>query len=263
MGYLNPGVDDEQAKQWFKQAATRMPIAGVNLGFIYETVDKNYPAAALAYQEALPKLKLGSSYNLGLIYQYGKGIPMDESKAKGYYQEAVDAGSSKAMVALGNLNLYQKGGENQEEALKWYQKAAQEGQIDAWYRLGMMYEAGLGGGMDIVKAKTAYQKAAEAGDHRAQNALNRLENPSEGQAQKPAKISMMKEFIAKHWYVMKTKSEKMSAEIQYMGVLDQINQGQLPLAKLALEHLLQEHPYYSPAKGLLKRLNQKTTTAGL
>jgi len=248
MGYLPAGVDDNSAKYWFKQASAKMPMASVNLGFIYETVDKNYRQALAAYQQALPKFKLGSSYNLGLIYQYGKGLPMDIHKAEEHYQEAAAEGSSKAMLALGNMLLQQ----DQTKALQWYQKAAAHGQTDAWYRMGMMYEAGLGGDSDVMRAQDAYQKAAKAGDARAQNALNRLQQQVNVQA--PAKVSMVRQFLAKHWYAAGEKTGNISPELEYLGVLDHLNQGQLPIAQQSLQQLMQHHPYYAPAQQMMLQL---------
>jgi hypothetical protein len=77
--------------------------------------------------------------NLGLLYEYGRGVPQD-------YQKAED----------------------------WYERAAAAGQPVAMTNLGILYEYGRGVPKDYQKAKEWYEKGAAAGDERAKDLLRAL-----------------------------------------------------------------------------------------
>ncbi|MGH6800144.1 MAG: tetratricopeptide repeat protein, partial [Methylocella sp.] len=66
------------------------------------------------------------------------------------------------------------GPRNYELAVQWYEKAAQQGLAVAEYRLGSLYEKGLGVGKDMQRAKDLYQRAAEKGNTRAMHNLGVL-----------------------------------------------------------------------------------------
>jgi len=59
-------------------------------------------------------------------------------------------------------------------ARQWYQKAANAGNTDAMYNLGLLYRDGQGVAQDYDKACEWFQKAADAGDADAKEALLRL-----------------------------------------------------------------------------------------
>ena len=49
------------------------------------------------------------------------------------------------------------------EAVRWYRKAAEQGNANAQYNLGLMYEEGLGVAKDGAEAMRWFRKAAEQG----------------------------------------------------------------------------------------------------
>ena len=57
---------------------------------------------------------------------------------------------------------------NFEEAVKWYRKAAEQGDADAQFNLALMYDYGRGVTEDDAEAVRWYRKAAEQGGARAQ-----------------------------------------------------------------------------------------------
>jgi TPR repeat protein len=58
--------------------------------------------------------------------------------------------------------------------MTWYQKAADQGFAEAQFRLGYMYEKGLGTKASLDDAIAQYKKAASNGSVDAQRALDRL-----------------------------------------------------------------------------------------
>jgi TPR repeat protein len=61
------------------------------------------------------------------------------------------------------------------QAVIWFRKAADGGNLGSMRNLGVMYENGQGGlPKDAVQAVSWYRKAADAGDAQALAALKRL-----------------------------------------------------------------------------------------
>lgn len=60
------------------------------------------------------------------------------------------------------------------EAVKWYQKAAEQGYADAQYSLGYCYENGQGVLKSTAEAVKWYTKASEQGYEDAKKALRKL-----------------------------------------------------------------------------------------
>ena len=167
--------DYSLAKEWYKKAATQLPKASVALGFIYETVDDNYTDALKAYEQAASHGDVLGQYNLALMYEYGKGVPVDYTKAKSLFMEAANKGVDEAMNQLGGMYFYGLGQErNVSQALVWYKKAAALGNGNALYALGLFSETGVGTKLDFPDAVKYYQEASEKGNEKAMLALARM-----------------------------------------------------------------------------------------
>jgi TPR repeat protein len=70
---------------------------------------------------------------------------------------------------------------DEKKSVRWYtraadgyRRAARDGDVGAQYRLGQLYERGLGVSKDPDEAAKWYRKAAEQGHDRAKEALERL-----------------------------------------------------------------------------------------
>ncbi|HSG06069.1 MAG TPA: tetratricopeptide repeat protein [Nitrospiria bacterium] len=107
----------------------------------YERGD--YATAYRLFQSLAEQGDAAAQYNLGLLYDKGKGAPQDYS-----------------------------------EAVKWYQKAAEQGQAEAQYNLGFLYAIGQGVPQDYVLAHMWFNLAASRfsaseGDEREMAVKNR------------------------------------------------------------------------------------------
>jgi TPR repeat protein len=115
--------------------------------------------------------------DLGSCYNHGHGVEKNEQEALKWYRKAAEQGDSFSQNILGNM--YQSGRgvlKDYYEAVKWYRKSAETGNMFALWNLGGMYERGCGVQKDIEEAKECYRKAAEKGHTPSKNALERLEN---------------------------------------------------------------------------------------
>jgi TPR repeat protein len=107
--------------------------------------------------------------NLGLCYEHGTGVEMNQQEAVRWYRKAAEAGSPQGQEYLGVC--YENGQgvtKNAPEAVRWYRKAAEAGHARAQYYLGLNYHHGIGVTKDEQEAVMWYRKAAEAGDADAQ-----------------------------------------------------------------------------------------------
>ena len=118
-----------------------------------------------ATQDGANKGKPGSQYNLGLLYQEGKGVRQDYSKAIEWYEKSANQGYSDAQYNLGLL--YQEGkGVRQDypKAIKWYEKSANQGYSSAQHALGVIYYNGRGVRQNSATAKEWFGKACDNGE---------------------------------------------------------------------------------------------------
>ena len=89
-----------------------------------------------------------------------------------HYKLAAEQGDAVAQYNLGNCYLYGEGVEkNYEEAVKWYRLAAEQGDAFAQNKLGVCYEKGTGVEQNYEEAAKWYALAAEQGYVDARNNL--------------------------------------------------------------------------------------------
>ena len=99
-------------------------------------------------------------------------VLVDMASQRIAYLKAAELGSAFAQYIVGN-NYFNGVGveENTDEAFKWFFKAAEQGQPNAQFEIGQLYEYG---GHDIETAREWYRKAAEQGHSDAQQKLREL-----------------------------------------------------------------------------------------
>lgn len=169
----------------------------------------------LQYQNALRYIKIAAEYNhpdalfvLGTQYMLGMRIPKDGRKGHALIQKAADLGCLNAMRFL--INLYAEGGflertlpyiekaaalddlesiillssfylngkfveQDISKGLEWQTKAAELGDKDTQFNLGLIYDKGqYGVPRDIRKAIYWYEKAVAQGDAQAMTNLGNI-----------------------------------------------------------------------------------------
>ena len=112
---------------------------------------------------------------LGARYLAGVGLPRDYVEALKWFDRAADQGVESAQAMLGVM--YDQGlgvTQNNAEAAKWYRLAADQGAVLAQSRLGQMYLVGQGVIQDWAEAVRWLRPAAEEGNADAQFALGSM-----------------------------------------------------------------------------------------
>jgi TPR repeat protein len=75
---------------------------------------------------------------LGLIYQHGHGVDVDENQAFFYFSRAAENGNADAMVHIGQMHLNVK--KDHEMAMRWFKDAAKRNHAMAMTAIGQMIE---------------------------------------------------------------------------------------------------------------------------
>ena len=109
---------------------------------------------------------------IGWMYEYGYGVSKDEIEAVRWYYKAAGQGNAIAQTKLGLC--YEDGlgvSKDKGEAVKWYLKAADKGDDVAQLMLGLCFQEGEGVDKNTSEAVKWYRKAAEQGNAVAQSKL--------------------------------------------------------------------------------------------
>ena len=102
------------------------------------------------------------------MYINGQGVAQDFAEGVKWYRKAAEQGNAGAQYNLGKM---QRNVQHYAWAVGWYRKAAEQGHAKAQYNLGKMYKNGHGVPQHYAEAVKWYRKAAKQGNARAQNNL--------------------------------------------------------------------------------------------
>jgi len=178
-------------------------------------------------------------------------VPDEESKTLPIIQKRVDAGDPIAFYALADAYRYGLHGaaKNIAKAVKYYKRAAELGEKDAHYNLGVLYEEGVGVKKDAAKAIQHWEAAAMCGHVSARYNLGCVE-----------KDYGSWDLALQHWKISATLGDKGSMEIvrsMFMG-------GQWSAATNSLESILKSlSEYQSAVKEMSSPDRHKAKALGL
>ena len=171
MYYHGEGIDQdyEKAFYWYSKSASQgEAIAQYEVGQMYEDgvyVEKNYSKAFNYYLKSSGNGLKKSFIKLGYFHENGLVNNASIPKALEYYTLSADSSSPESQFRIGRI--YGKKN-NYKKEVYWYEMAANSGNLDALYYLGLSYQSGKGVGQDEKKAFEYFKKAAEKGDPEAQ-----------------------------------------------------------------------------------------------
>jgi TPR repeat protein len=159
---------------------------------------------ATAFRLMKPLAEKGDAkaqHDLGVMYDYGRGVPQDYTKAWKWYRRAAGQGISEAQHNLGIMYYHGQGvPQNYAEAAKWYRRAAEQGMPDSQVNLGIMYYQGQGVSKDYVLAHMWLNLAASKYPASAKKRLNDAVNYKDlvDSLMTPAQIAEA-ERLAREW----------------------------------------------------------------
>jgi len=104
-----------------------------------------------------------------------QGVPQDHVQAAAWHRKAAEQGNAQAQYNLGDLYDHGRGvPQDYAQAAFWYRKAAEQGNAASQFMLGDLYRQGQGVPQDYSQAAFWYRKSAEQGFAPAQYNLGLL-----------------------------------------------------------------------------------------
>lgn len=153
--------------------------AQYNLGRLYETgkgTQQDVATAVQWYQRAAQQDLDVAQQHLVRIFRQGEGTvapnPVESTK---WLERLAQGGNVPAMADLGTAYLQGVGVEkNAKIAHDWYLRGASRGNGEALFNLGLLYQTGYAGDPDFKRAFDYYSRAANGNSGRAMMALGDL-----------------------------------------------------------------------------------------
>ena len=136
-----------------------------------------YSAFVRRYINAAIGGNVGAQATLGYFYEVGEHVDADEREAIRWYEKAAENDHLQATLRLAEIQIARGNG---AEGVKWYQQAATLGDRDAQAMLGFFYQTGEHVGVDLAQAIKWYLAAADQEQVIAQNNLGRLYQIGDG-----------------------------------------------------------------------------------
>ena len=170
--FNNSSPNSNKALEWYVKASGNGNITAINnIGIILIQEDK--VKAVQMFTTAAGAGLSEAQYNLGLMYFFGVGVTRNSVEARKWFSKATGQGFEKAQKALENLpEEWPTQASNQEEMSEYernsntlnqlseYSKAAHDGDIDAQYHMGVIYDKER----NRLEAARWFLLAAEQGD---------------------------------------------------------------------------------------------------
>jgi len=161
-------LDEAQAGAAKGDAEAEFYLAKIYAGGM--GVPQDYTKAAEYYQKAADQGYGKAENNLGILYLQGRGVKQDQTEAIKWLEKAATQGLSLSQTTLASILINEEGASQQ--GLELYQKAAEQGEVNAQVRLGNVYYFGTNEvKKDNIEAAKWFRLAAAQGDASAENNL--------------------------------------------------------------------------------------------
>jgi len=190
-------------------------IAIIGITVRYKPLKKSMPHSNTITKEAMHKnvdiIKAAALHGdanaqleLGHMYEGGIGVEPSSEEATVWYRRAANNGNADAQFNLGVICEDKGTEQSYKEAAEWYMKAIKQGHVKAHNYYGELFKMGWGVEMSYEKAGEWYLKAAEMGDVYGQYNLACLYEEGKG-------VEQSYDEAAK-WFTLAAKSGDMDAQ---------------------------------------------------
>jgi uncharacterized protein len=142
----------------------------------WEAYERGYYETAFSqYWRLAEQGDATAQFNLGVMYDQGRGVTQDDQEAVKWYRLAAEQGDATAQINLGVMYANGRGvTQDDQEAVKWYRLAAEQGNATAQFNLGVMYAKGQGVTQDDRIAHMWFNLLASFGNKDGANARDRI-----------------------------------------------------------------------------------------
>lgn len=154
------GADAVSAPTEAGKDASPAPAASDAVAVVDKAALERLPLAELsAFAE---KGDAAAQTQLGLRYRKGLGVAANNEKAVAWYQRAAEQNYPDAQAYLGFMYMTGRGVKKDDaEAIKWSRASAEQGNSTGQFNLATLLMAGRGGAVDRVEAYRWLKKAAD------------------------------------------------------------------------------------------------------
>lgn len=132
----------------------------------------DYGSAVAIWRPLAERGDADAQFNLGQAYRLGRGVTINLSAAKTWFERAATSGHLDAQTTLGLL-LFQNG--DQQQGLKWLKRAAEQGEPRALLVYGTALYNGDGVTQDRLLGYAFVSRAAAQGLSPAKDTLEQLD----------------------------------------------------------------------------------------
>ena len=187
-GFGVPRDLDTAAALYRRAAGAGYPDALAAEGMLFvKSATPNYAAAKSLFERAVQAGSIKGEIDLGQLYEYGRGVSADAVKAVQLYTTAAKAGNSEAMYRIGMITKYSKAVQKDPPlACKWFESAHEGGHPYGTLELGNCYYEGQGVDKSSQQAFALYYMAAQAGLPVAQEYVAAMFQSGDGATQDDA-----------------------------------------------------------------------------
>ena len=122
----------------------------------------DYATALREWRPLAEQGHAGAQYQLGLLYDFSKGVPQDFATARQWYEKAAAQGHAGAQHNLGGMYEFGHGVTRDDVlAYMWYHLAAGQPNSDEWRELAVENRDGIAEHMTSVQIADAKKRAQE------------------------------------------------------------------------------------------------------
>jgi hypothetical protein len=183
-----PGVEPDHVDGAAAAAACKDAIAQYpNVArFTFEAgrvavIRKDYAEGLRLLKQAADAGYAMAMHNIGVLYESGLGVTLNNVEAARWYGKAVALGEPIGMIDLGWLYATGHGvKKDYAEAVRLYETAVNAGVPAAMNNLGLLYLNGEGVARDYVQARRLLEQGAALGSPAAMNGLGAIYKDGDG-----------------------------------------------------------------------------------
>lgn len=151
-------------------------LATTPLASFANTADWGLVQRFKAQHELATKGNVKAMYDVGKLFERGRGVDKNMSTAAEWFQKAADANHASAQARLGVMYFEGRGvKKNNKKALKLITNAAKKNIASAQFQLGNMYELGSIVQKNLQTAVSWYKKADQNGYYLAKSKAKNLQ----------------------------------------------------------------------------------------
>lgn len=138
---------------------------------------RDYKSAVRCFRDAAQRGHVEAQRSLATMYDIGLGVAKNENEALRWYRKVAEQGDITEQYRLG---LKYEDAKDYAEAMKWYRMAAEQGDMAAQDKLGNMHYRGYGVEKNYTEAMKWYRKAAKQGYNLSEFMLGNMYEKGEG-----------------------------------------------------------------------------------